>query len=120
MHTESHRLDSSITEAELMTLIDALNRDESVHGILVQLPLQPHIDKAGLLLAIDSAKDVDGFHPMNAGLMASTSDGKDHRIVPCPPIGCMLLLAAEIGSTEGLHAVSLEERRVGTECARFV
>src|SRR3546814_5835367 len=79
MHTESHRLDSSITEAELMTLIDALNRDESVHGILVQLPLPPHIDKAGILLAIDPAKDVDGFHPMNAGLLASDSDGNDHR-----------------------------------------
>src|SRR3546814_6754993 len=88
-----------------MTLIDALNRDESVHGILVQWPLPPHIDKAGILLAIDPAKDVDGFHPMNAGLLASDSDGNDHRIVPCTPMGCMILLADEIGSLEGMNAV---------------
>src|SRR3546814_12374410 len=97
-----------------MTLIDALNRDESVHGILVQLSLPPHIDKAGILLAIDPAKDVDGFHPMNAGLLASDSDGNDHRIVPCTPMGCMILLADEIGSLEGMNARS-EERRVGKE-----
>jgi len=105
MHTESHRLDSSVTEAELGTLIDALNRDESVHGILVQLPLPPHIDKAGILLAIDPAKDVDGFHPLNVGLLASDTEAKDHRIIPCTPMGCMMLLADEIGSLEGMHAV---------------
>src|SRR3546814_9294107 len=88
-----------------MTLIDALNRDESVHGILVQLPLPPHIDKAGILLAIDPAKDVDGFHPMNAGLLASDSDGNDHRIAPCTQMGCMILLADEIGSLEGMNSV---------------
>src|SRR3546814_15245900 len=85
--------------------LDALNREESVRGILVQLPLPPQIDKAGILLAIDPAKDVDGFHPMNAGLLASDSDGNDHRIVPCTPMGCMILLADEIGSLEGMNAV---------------
>lgn len=105
MESESHRLDADIAEAGLLSLIDTLNRDESVHGILVQLPLPPHIDKAAVLRAIDPAKDVDGFHPMNVGLLASDAEAAAERIVPCTPMGCMMLLIDELGSLEGLNAV---------------
>lgn len=104
MQTESHRLGETISQTELLSLIDALNRDEAVHGILVQLPLPPHIDKAAVLRAIHPAKDVDGFHPMNVGLLAS-DEAADDRIVPCTPKGCMMLLIDELGSLEGLNAV---------------
>jgi methylenetetrahydrofolate dehydrogenase (NADP+)/methenyltetrahydrofolate cyclohydrolase len=105
MRTASYPLDVSISETELLTLIAELNRDASVHGILVQLPLPPHIDKAKVLLAIDPAKDVDGFHPLNVGLLASDAESAERRIVPCTPMGCMMLLTAERGSLEGLNAV---------------
>jgi len=107
MQTESHRLCETISQTDLLSLVDALNRDETVHGILVQLPLPPHIDKAAVLRAVDPAKDVDGFHPINVGLLASDSDAAAaaDRIVPCTPKGCMMLLVDELGSLEGLNAV---------------
>lgn len=105
MQTESHRLCETISQVELLSLIDALNSDETVHGILVQLPLPPHIDKAAVLRAIDPAKDVDGFHPMNVGLLASDNETATDRMVPCTPRGCMMLLIDELGSLEGLNAV---------------
>lgn len=106
MLTESHLLCETISQADLLSLIDALNRDETVHGILVQLPLPPHIDKAAVLRAVDPAKDVDGFHPINVGLLASDSAAAAaDRIVPCTPKGCMMLLVDELGSLEGLNAV---------------
>jgi len=105
MTAASHSLDVSISETELLTLITELNRDTSVHGILVQLPLPPHIDKAKVLLAIDPAKDVDGFHPLNVGLLASDTESNEGRIIPCTPMGCMMLLTRERGSLEGLNAV---------------
>lgn len=105
METASHRLDDRISQAELLTLIDSLNRDDMVHGILVQLPLPPHIDKSAVLRAIDPAKDVDGFHPINVGLLASDSEAAADRIIPCTPMGCMMLLTDELGSLEGMNAV---------------
>lgn len=105
MKTAFHPLAATISEAELLALIDELNRDEAVHGILVQLPLPRHIDKARVLLAIDPAKDVDGFHPMNVGLLASDAESTEGRIIPCTPMGCMMLLGDELGSLEGLNAV---------------
>lgn len=105
IQSESHQLRADISQARLLALIETLNRDAAVHGILVQLPLPPHIDKAAVLRAIDPAKDVDGFHPMNVGLLASDSEAAVDRIVPCTPMGCMMLLADEIGSLEGLNAV---------------
>ncbi len=105
MATTSHRLDAAISQIELLTLIEGLNRDAAVHGILVQLPLPPHIDKAAVLRHINPAKDVDGFHPMNVGLLASDIEGPAKRIIPCTPKGCMLLLVDELGSLEGLRAV---------------
>lgn len=105
MESETYHLDASISEAELIALIGQLNRDDAIHGILVQLPLPAHIDKSKVLLAIDPAKDVDGFHPMNVGLLASDVEVSEQRIVPCTPRGSMILLTDELGSLEGMNAV---------------
>jgi len=101
MRSVSFRLAHDTSEAVLLRLIETLNGDASVHGILVQLPLPPQIDKAKVLVAIDPAKDVDGFHPLNVGLLASDGGG----VVPCTPRGCMMLLVDELNSLEGLNAV---------------
>lgn len=105
METDSHLLDIETPEIELLALVEALNRDKQVHGILVQLPLPPHIKRARILQAIDARKDVDGFHPLNVGLLASDSEPIGEHIIPCTPMGCMMLLADELGSLEGLNAV---------------
>mgnify|MGYP001590574747 CR=1 FL=1 len=105
MASDRHRLDAAISQAELLSLIDRLNSDPDVHGILVQLPLPPHIDKTAVLRRIDPAKDVDGFHPVNVGMLASDDASFPDRIIPCTPMGCMMLLTDELGSLEGLHAV---------------
>lgn len=105
MEARSLRFDASVTQGELLAAIRTLNEDDSIHGILVQLPLPPHIDKASILLAIDPAKDVDGFHPMNVGLLASDAETDPRRIIPCTPMGVMMLLSAELGSLEGMNAV---------------
>jgi methylenetetrahydrofolate dehydrogenase (NADP+)/methenyltetrahydrofolate cyclohydrolase len=105
MASETHRLGASVSQDGLLALIDRLNRDKTVHGILVQLPLPPHIDRAAVLRRIDPGKDVDGFHPVNVGLLASDGEAVDGRIIPCTPMGCMMLLADELGSLEGLNAV---------------
>jgi methylenetetrahydrofolate dehydrogenase (NADP+)/methenyltetrahydrofolate cyclohydrolase len=101
MRSVSHRLDSLAGEASLIALIEQLNRDADVHGILVQLPLPAHIDRVRVLSAIDRWKDVDGFHPTNVGLVATGGEG----IIPCTPKGCMRLLVEELGSLEGQNAV---------------
>ncbi len=103
--TASYKLEASSSEAELLALIVTVNRDDDGHGILVQFPLSAHIDKAKALLAIDPAKDVDGFHPMNVGLLASDTRSADSLMLPCTPMGCMMLLVDELGSLEGMNAV---------------
>ena len=96
-----HRLPASTTEAELLATLDALNHDDTVDGILVQLPLPPQIRDRVVLDAIDPDKDVDGFHPTNVGLLASGRPS----LVPCTPRGCMRLLS-EVGvDAAGKHAV---------------
>ena len=106
MASFDHRLPADTAEAELLALIARLNRDESVHGILVQLPLPRHIDSAKVLLAIDPAKDVDGFHPVNVGRLGSIAAGAPFDFpVPCTPLGCSLLLDHALGSLGGLNAV---------------
>ena len=111
MATFDHRLPASTTEAELLQLIARLNGDPSVHGILVQLPLPKHIDTPHVLLAVDPDKDVDGFHPMNVGRLASlapsstTGPAPLDFPVPCTPLGCSMLLADTLGSLSGKHAV---------------
>jgi methylenetetrahydrofolate dehydrogenase (NADP+)/methenyltetrahydrofolate cyclohydrolase len=101
MESFSHQLPESTSEAELLDLVARLNADETVDGILVQLPLPPHVDSARVIAAIDPAKDVDGFHPVNAGRLATGLDA----LVPCTPLGCLHLLKQELGSIAGKDAV---------------
>ncbi len=89
MLSREHKLDASVSEDELLALVEQLNIDPSVHGILVQLPLPEHIDEQRVLQAIDPTKDVDGFHPLNVGGLAS---GDPNALVPCTPVGCLLML----------------------------
>jgi methylenetetrahydrofolate dehydrogenase (NADP+)/methenyltetrahydrofolate cyclohydrolase len=92
---------ASIGEEDLLDLIEELNGDDRVDGILVQLPLPPHIDEAAVIAAIDPAKDVDGFHILNSGKLAVGQAG----LVPCTPLGCLMLLKEELGDLSGLEAV---------------
>ena len=96
-----HTLPASTTETELLALLDRLNNDETVDGILVQLPLPKQIKEQRVLDAIRPEKDVDGFHPINAGLLASGRPG----LVPCTPRGCMKLIAHAGVKVEGTRAV---------------
>lgn len=101
MKSVAHRLSAETTEATLLAKIAELNADDGVDGILVQLPLPKHIDTGRIIDAIDPAKDVDGLHPINAGLLAGGKNG----LVPCTPLGCMLLLKQALPSLSGLEAV---------------
>ena len=95
------RLPSTTDEPTLLARIRALNDDPAVHGILVQLPLPPPLRAAAVIDAIDPAKDVDGFHVVNAGRLATGGDG----FVPCTPLGCLRLLRGEVGDVAGLNAL---------------
>ena len=101
MRTFDHRLPASVSEADLLTLVGRLNRDPVVHGILVQLPLPAHIDAQKILAAIDPAKDVDGFHPVNLGRLAAGLPA----LAPCTPLGCIILANTVQPSLEGLDAI---------------
>ena len=101
MHSFDQHLPESVSEAELLDLIARLNADAHVNGILVQLPLPPQIDSHKIIAAIDPAKDVDGFHPLNVGRLASGLPG----LVPCTPLGCVMLAKTVHASLAGLEAV---------------
>ena len=101
MRSDTHRLPDTTSQADLLALIADLNADAGIHGILVQLPLPGHIDASTVLDAIDPDKDVDGFHVVNAGRLAVGLPG----LVPCTPLGCLMLLKAELGDLSGLNAV---------------
>jgi methylenetetrahydrofolate dehydrogenase (NADP+)/methenyltetrahydrofolate cyclohydrolase len=101
MRSFDHRLPESVSQDELMALVRRLNADTAVHGILVQLPLPPQIDTRAVLDAIDPGKDVDGFHPVNAGRLASGLPA----LTPCTPLGCVLLAKTVHASFAGLDAV---------------
>jgi methylenetetrahydrofolate dehydrogenase (NADP+)/methenyltetrahydrofolate cyclohydrolase len=101
MESFSHKLPDTISQAELLALVDRLNRDERVDGILVQLPLPSQIDDKTVIAAIDPAKDVDGFHALNAGRLATGLEA----LVPCTPLGCLHLLMSELGDLAGKDAV---------------
>ena len=103
MESFEFRLEVETTEQALLSLIAELNDDEAVDGILVQLPLPSHINSARVLDAISPDKDVDGFHVINAGRLATGLPG----LVPCTPLGCLLMLKAELGNLSGLRAVVL-------------
>jgi methylenetetrahydrofolate dehydrogenase (NADP+)/methenyltetrahydrofolate cyclohydrolase len=96
-----HRLPADTHQADLLALVQALNDDPAVHGILVQLPLPAGLDAQAVVMAIDPAKDVDGLHPVNAGNLVSGAPA----LVPCTPSGCMMLLRDRLGDLSGLNAV---------------
>jgi len=101
MRSFDHRLPETTTEAELLTLIGRLNTDPTVHGILVQLPLPAHIDTQKVLSTLDPAKDVDGFHPVNAGRLSTGLPA----MTPCTPLGCIYLAKTVRPSLTGLEAI---------------
>jgi len=101
MASFEHVLPVETSEADLLALVARLNADPTVDGILVQLPLPAQINPDRVIEAIDPAKDVDGFHPVNAGRLAIGTAG----LVPCTPLGCLMLLRAQLGDLAGLDAV---------------
>lgn len=101
MNSYEHRLSADTPQADLLALIDRLNADASVNGILVQLPLPPHMDEAAVINAVDPAKDVDGFHILNVGRLATGQKA----MVPCTPLGCLMLLRDHLGSLAGRNAL---------------
>ncbi|SEO61969.1 methenyltetrahydrofolate cyclohydrolase /5,10-methylenetetrahydrofolate dehydrogenase (NADP+) [Salinihabitans flavidus] len=101
MASFEHTLDAATPQAELLALIQRLNADPAVHGILVQLPLPGHIDEELVINAIDPAKDVDGFHILNVGRLSTGQKS----MVPCTPLGCLMMLRDHLGSLSGLNAV---------------
>jgi methylenetetrahydrofolate dehydrogenase (NADP+)/methenyltetrahydrofolate cyclohydrolase len=101
MASFEHRLPDSVSQEALLALVGRLNDDEAVDGILVQLPLPAGIDDKAVIEAIDPAKDVDGFTSVNAGRLAIGEDG----LVPCTPLGCLMLLEDRLGDLSGLEAV---------------
>ena len=103
MNSFEHKLPSDTSEAELLALIDRLNAAPSVNGILVQLPLPDHLDSDLVINAIDPAKDVDGFHISNVGLLGTGQKS----MVPCTPLGCLMMLRDHHGSLSGMNAVVL-------------
>jgi methylenetetrahydrofolate dehydrogenase (NADP+) / methenyltetrahydrofolate cyclohydrolase len=101
MRSIEHKLDATTSEADLLDLVQRLNADADVDGILVQLPVPKHINADRVLQAIDPDKDVDGFHPINAGRLAVGQPA----LVPCTPSGCMILLKEALPNLNGMHAV---------------
>jgi len=101
MNSYEHKMDVETAEADLLTLIDQLNNDDAVHGILVQLPLPKHLNEDLVINSIDPAKDVDGFHISNVGLLATGQKS----MVPCTPLGCLMMLREHHGSLSGMNAV---------------
>lgn len=103
-----YRLAATSREEDLLDLIARLNRDATVHGILVQLPLPEHIDAGKVLDAIDPRKDVDGFHPVNVGRLSTGTGG----LVPCTPLGCMMLIDTVVADLRGKHAVVIGKSNI--------
>jgi methylenetetrahydrofolate dehydrogenase (NADP+)/methenyltetrahydrofolate cyclohydrolase len=101
MVSVEHRLAVDVSEPELLALVAALNADAAVDGVLVQLPLPKHIDADKVIAAIDPAKDVDGFHPVNAGKLAIGQPA----LVPCTPKGCLMLIEEALGDLSGKEAL---------------
>ncbi|MFM2371979.1 MAG: hypothetical protein RIS85_1701 [Pseudomonadota bacterium] len=101
MNSFEHKLPADTAEADLLAVVEKLNADPAVDGILVQLPLSRHIDEQKVIAAINPDKDVDGFHVTNAGRLAVGQPG----FVPCTPLGCLMLLKDKLGNLSGLDAV---------------
>ena len=101
MESVEHKLPADTPEADLLALIETLNEDKTIHGILVQLPLPKHINESKVLDTIHYEKDVDGFHLTNVGLLSTGGDG----VVPCTPLGSIMMLKDRLGSLSGKNAV---------------
>ncbi|MEM1006580.1 MAG: bifunctional methylenetetrahydrofolate dehydrogenase/methenyltetrahydrofolate cyclohydrolase FolD [Pseudomonadota bacterium] len=101
MNSYEHKLDADTSEQDLLALIDKLNTDPAVHGILVQLPLPDHLNEDLVINSIDPVKDVDGFHISNVGLLGTGQKS----MVPCTPLGCLMMLRDHHGSLSGMDAV---------------
>ena len=101
MNSWEHKMSAETSEADLLAMVQKLNDDSSVHGILVQMPLPKHIDSAKVLNTIDPAKDVDGFHVVNVGKLSTGQDA----LVACTPTGCVMLAKDTLGDLSGLNAV---------------
>lgn len=101
MNSYEHKLPDTASQSELLAVIEQLNNDSKVHGILVQLPLPAQINSQAVINAIDPDKDVDGFHLVNVGRLATGAPG----LVPCTPLGCMMLLKDQLGDLSGKNAV---------------
>ena len=101
MHSVEHKLDVQTSEVNLLSVIDQLNADPAIHGILVQLPLPKHLNEELVIGRIDPAKDVDGFHISNVGLLGTGQKS----MVPCTPLGCLMMLRDHFGSLSGCNAV---------------
>ena len=101
MHSVEHKLDIDTSESDLLEVIDQLNADAAIHGILVQLPLPKHLNEDLVISSINPAKDVDGFHISNVGLLGTGQKS----MVPCTPLGCLMMLRDHFGSLSGCNAV---------------
>ena len=101
MNSYEHKLDASTSQDDLLALIDKLNNDPDVHGILVQLPLPDHINEEAVINSVSADKDVDGFHLSNVGRLSIGADG----IVPCTPLGSLMMLKDHLGDLSGLKAI---------------
>jgi len=101
MKSEEIRLADTVSQEEVLAVVERLNADPSIHGILVQLPLPSQVDETAVIDAIDPAKDVDGFHVVNTGRQAVGLDA----MVPCTPLGCIMMLKDQLGDLSGLNAV---------------
>ena len=101
MESFEHRIPAGTTQEDLIALVDRLNADEAVDGILVQLPLPKHVDEEAVLTRVDPEKDVDGFHPVNVGRLSIGLPA----LVACTPLGCLMLLKQELGDLSGKEAV---------------
>ncbi len=101
MHSVTHRLPADVSQDDLLAMVEQLNGDPAIHGILVQLPLPKGLDEKAVIEAINPAKDVDGLHVVNAGRLAQGLPS----LVPCTPLGCMILLRETLGDLTGKRAV---------------
>jgi len=117
MNSYEHKLPADTPEADVLALIERLNNDAAVHGILVQLPLPGHMNEDLVVNAVDPAKDVDGFSISNVGLLATGQKS----MVPCTPLGCLMMLRDHLGSLSGLDAVVIGRSNiVGKPMARLL
>ena len=105
MDVEDHYLDAKISEEKLLEVVNMLNNDQKVNGILVQLPLPSHIDSRLIIDAIDPIKDADGFHAVNVGRNSIGGELLNKTFTPCTPLGCYLMLKKSVADLKGMHAV---------------